>query len=96
MKKFLAAMIIVCLSIAFSSSAMAQGAYPGNGRPGPAPAAAYYQPVPRRAYRAMRPAPRPARVIRPSVGVGIGVGRHGGVGVGVHVGVGPVGVGIPF
>ena len=95
MKKFFAAMIIVCLCIAFSSSAMAQGATPENGSPEPAPAAANYQPAPRRAQRAYQPAPRRARRIRPHVGVGIGIGRHG-VGVGLHVGVGPVGIGIPF
>ena len=47
MKKFFAAMITVCLSLALCSSAMAQGGFRGsNGHPGPAPKAVQHQPGP--------------------------------------------------
>ena len=58
MKKFFAAIVMVCLIGAFSNQAMAQGAHRDNGRPGPAPAAAH-QPAPAHHVNAV-PAPRPA------------------------------------
>ena len=58
MKKFFAAMIMVCLVGAFSNQAMAQGPR-DNGRPGPKPAAVHHQPAPGNHVNAV-PGPRPA------------------------------------
>ena len=60
MKKFFAAIVMVCLIGAFSNQAMAQGPHRDNGRPGPAPAAVHQTaPAPAHHVNAV-PAPRPA------------------------------------
>ena len=106
MKKFLAAMIMVCLSVAFCSAAMAQDA---NGQPGPAPAAVnqpaptqaqpatpqaqpYAQPASPQAQRYVQRPQRQRPILRVRPRVGISIGRR----VGIGVGVGPVGFHIPL
>ena len=97
MKKFIVAMIIVCLSVSFCSSAMAQGA---NGQPGPAPAAVnqpapapgYAQPAAPQAPRYVQRPQRQRPVLRVRPRVGISIGRR----VGIGIGIGPVGIGIPL
>ncbi|MBQ2620737.1 MAG: hypothetical protein IJF84_05305 [Thermoguttaceae bacterium] len=60
MKKFFAAIVMVCLIGAFSNQAMAQGPHRDNGRPGQAPAAVH-QPAPAQGHHVNpAPAPRPA------------------------------------
>ena len=63
MKKFFAAIVMVCLIGAFSNQAMAQGPHRDNGRPGQKPAAVNHQPAPGNhvgAVQAPRPAAQPA------------------------------------
>ena len=61
MKKFFAAIVMVCLIGAFSNQAMAQGAPRDNGRPGQKPAAVNHQPAPAPGNHVNAvPAPRPA------------------------------------
>ena len=65
MKKFFAAIVMVCLIGAFSNQAMAQGAHRDNGRPGPAPAAVHQPaPAPGNHVNAV-PAPRHAKPAPP-------------------------------
>lgn len=65
MKKFFAAIVMVCLIGAFSNQAMAQGPHRDNGRPGQKPAAVNHQPAPGnhvgavQAPRHAKPAPPP-------------------------------------
>ena len=60
MKKFFAAIVMVCLIGAFSNQAMAQGPHRDNGRPGQKPAAVHQTiPAPGNHVNAV-PAPRPA------------------------------------
>ena len=61
MKKFFAAIVMVCLIGAFSNQAMAQGPHRDNGRPGQKPAAVNHQPAPAPGNHVNAvPAPRPA------------------------------------
>ena len=65
MKKFFAAIVMVCLIGAFSNQAMAQGSHRDNGRPGQKPAAVNHQPAPAQghqvnAFPGNRPAAQPA------------------------------------
>ena len=63
MKKFFAAIVMVCLIGAFSNQTMAQGPHRDNGRPGQKPAAVNHQPAPGNhvgAVQAPRPAAQPA------------------------------------
>ena len=64
MKKFIVAMIIVCLSASFCSSAMARGRYRSNGRfrPTPPPAA---QPA-LAPDKQVTPVPEPAPAVQPA------------------------------
>ncbi|MBR5711193.1 MAG: hypothetical protein IKX40_10590 [Thermoguttaceae bacterium] len=64
MKKFFAAIVMVCLIGAFSNQAMAQGPR-DNGRPGQKPAAVNHQPAPGNHVGAVQ-APRPAAQPAPS------------------------------
>ena len=74
MKKFFAAMITVCLSLALCSSAMAQGGFRGaNGHPGPAPKAVQHQPGP-----AHQPGPGHHPAARPGARHYAGPGHHPG------------------
>ncbi|MBR0239403.1 MAG: hypothetical protein IJQ39_15020 [Thermoguttaceae bacterium] len=59
MKKFFAAIVMVCLIGAFSNQAMAQGPHRDNGRPGQKPAAVNHQPAPGNHVNVVQ-APRPA------------------------------------
>ena len=62
MKKFIVAMIVVCLSIALCSSAMAQPGYRRGPAPPPPP---HHRPVPPPPHHHYRPAPPPPRYYRP-------------------------------
>ena len=65
MKKFFAAIVMVCLIGAFSNQAMAQGPHRDNGRPGPAPAAVH-QPAPGNHVGAVPALPQAPRHAQPT------------------------------